>query len=76
MKDLPLIEATYTDLANVLDARLKDAQTRSDAIATAKLQKQQALHDAAYFVLAWGQFEAKINEDCVKAIIKRKSNVN
>ena len=74
MKELPLIEATYIKLANLLDAEFESARTQSDMSATTRIQRQQLVNDSAYFVLAWGQLEAKINDECAKAIARRKSS--
>ena len=41
-----------------------------------RITKQQRINDSAYFILAWGQLEAQINEECVKAIVRRKDNSN
>ena len=76
MKELPVIEATYMVLATILDDRLELAQNQGDASQMERITKQQRINDSAYFILAWGQLEAQINEECVKAIVRRKDNSN
>lgn len=75
MKDLPAIEAIYTKFANILDKEL-DQIRQVDPSGVFRIEEQQRIHDSAYFILAWGQFEAHLNDECVKAITRRKSNPN
>jgi hypothetical protein len=71
MKDLQAIESVYTKLASELDRELDEARRNSDQSAVDRIQRQHLINDSAYFILVWGQLEAKINELCEKAIRKR-----
>lgn len=71
MRELPAIEATYTEIANRFDKQLDDARERNDQQAIDWISRQQQINDSAYFILVWGQLEAKINEACETAIRNR-----
>lgn len=75
MKDLPAIEATYTELATNLDLKLDAARKVGDRAVVEWAEKQQLVNDSAYFILVWGQLEAKINDVCEKAVRQRRSSV-
>lgn len=76
MKELPAIEAIYTQLATYLDGKLNEARQQANQAAIDRVEKQQLINDSAYFILVWGQLEAKINDVCEKAVRKRSSSVN
>lgn len=76
MNNLPAIEATYTQLATDLDLKLDTARQMGDRAALEWAEKQQIINDSAYFILVWGQLEAKINDVCERAIRQRRSSVN
>lgn len=66
MKDLEAIAAVYEQIDNFLENQ-RDAAgetgEREEPIAL-----KQRINDQAYFVLAWGQLEAEIEEACRQAI--------
>src|SRR5688500_17082690 len=74
MRELPAIEATYTIIATDLDKQLDAARVANDLQAIQWVSKQQQINDSAYFILVWGQLEAKINEICETAIRTRLAN--
>ena len=71
MRELPAIEATYTELASELDRKMDEAIQRNDQRAIEWIGQQRQINDSAYFILAWGQLEAKINEACGEAVRQR-----
>ncbi len=68
MSDLEAIAALYQQVDNYLE----DLRDRYDAAGEAeerdRIARQQRLNEQAYFVLAWGQLEAKISDVCQDAI--------
>ncbi|HMK89386.1 MAG TPA: hypothetical protein VK446_07115 [Methylocystis sp.] len=76
MNELQAIESTYTQLATDLDRKLDDARQRGSQSAIDWAEKQQLINDSAYFILVWGQLEAKINGVCEKAIRKHRKSVS
>lgn len=68
MKELGAIETTYTTIAANLDRELDGAREAANAQKIEWLEKQRQINDSAYFILVWGQLEAKINEACEAAI--------
>lgn len=64
MSDLGAIAALYQQVDNYLE----DLRDRYDAAGEAedrdRVARQQRLNEQAYFVLAWGQLEAKISDAC------------
>lgn len=74
MKDLPAIEATYTELATRLDRKLDAAREQGDGAAVAWAEKQQLINDSAYFILVWGQLEVRIDEVCEAAVRQRRDS--
>ena len=65
MSDLEAIASLYQQVDNSLDVLRErcDAAEERDRVA-----RQQRLNEQAYFVLAWGQFEATIDATCRDAI--------
>ena len=74
MKELPAIEATYDKLADILDDELQKAEQRPDYHAANRIKEKQQVNDSAYFLLVWGQLEARVNEIAEKAIRKRRAD--
>ena len=68
MSDLQAIAAVYEQI----DHRLQSLRDAEDGIGEesepASTDQQQRINDQAYFVLAWGQLEADIEEACRNAI--------
>ena len=71
MSDLAAIVALYQQVDNSLDALRErcDADEERDRVA-----RQQRLNEQAWFVLAWGQFEAAIDATCRDAIRNGQSH--
>ena len=76
MRELPAIEAAYTELANDLDLKRDAARDRGDGPAIDWLDKRRAIDDSAYFILAWGQLEQAINLACEAAVRAHRSSVD
>ncbi len=76
MKELPAIEAVYMELATYLARKRDDARQQANQAAVDQIENQRLINDSAYFILVWGQLEAKINDVCEKAIRKRRSSVD
>ena len=73
MSDLDAIAALFQQVDNSLE----DLRERHDAAGEAderdRLARQQGLNEQAYFVLAWGQLEADIDDACRDAIRRGKA---
>lgn len=76
MKDLPAIGAAYEEIAADLDRKLEIAREAANQQAIDWIEKQQIINDSAYFILAWGQLEAKLNDACEAAIRIRLSSAD
>ena len=69
MNDLQAIAALYEQVDRFLETWFaKDNVTRD------QITHKQSINDQAYFVLAWGQLEADIEEVCRKTIRKAQSH--
>ena len=70
--------AAIADLFQQVDNFLEDLRERHDAAGEADerdgVARQQRLNEQAYFVLAWGQLEADIDDACRDAIRLGKSH--
>lgn len=73
MKQLPRILALYREIDAALEQQLADAEAQSDFAAMTRVVGKQSLNDQAYFILAWGQLEAEINETC-REVIRGRHN--
>ena len=71
MSDLQAIAAVYEQVDHYLQS-LRDTDNRAGA-ATA-VDQERRLNDQAYFVLAWGQLEADIDEACRDTIREGQLN--
>ena len=68
MSDLQAIAAVYEQMDLHLRS-VRDTEGRAgDDTALDPVDEEQRINDQAYFVLAWGQLEADIEEACRKAI--------
>ncbi|MDE0207267.1 MAG: hypothetical protein OXP66_14730 [Candidatus Tectomicrobia bacterium] len=74
MTDLQAIAALYEEIDNVLES-LRDSETGADK-GPDPIPRKQQINDQAYFVLAWGQFEADIAETCRDTIRKAQQDDN
>ena len=74
MKDIQAIAALYEEVDNALES-LRDTGTAvSEDAERDRIGRKQRINDQAYFVLAWGQFEADIVETCRETIRKAQEN--
>ena len=68
MSDLPAIAAIY-EQADLHFQRLRHSEDgATDKPVPGSVDQEQRINDQAYFVLAWGQLEADIEEACREAI--------
>ena len=67
MTDLQAIAAVYEQIDLHLRS-LRDTERGGEEPATDPVDEEQRINDQAYFVLAWGQLEADIDEACRDAI--------
>ncbi len=68
MSNLQEISALYEKIDNHFDD-LRDRFVRVGNItARDRVEKEQKINDQAYFVLAWGQLEADVNDVCQRVI--------
>ncbi|MDE0047057.1 MAG: hypothetical protein OXU19_14545 [bacterium] len=76
MSDLRTIAGSYERI----DGFLKDLRERHDEAGEDderdRVAREQELNDQAWFVLAWGQLEADIDEACRDAIRRGQSHDN
>lgn len=76
MSDLQAIAAAYERVDLHLQG-LRDGEDRGGQDpAPERVDHEQRLNDQAYFVLAWGQLEADIEEACREAIREGQSNAD
>lgn len=66
MKDLEAIAAVYEQIDNFLESCRDAAGGTGES--DERIALKQRINDQAYFVLAWGQLEAEIEEACRQAI--------
>ena len=68
MSDLQAIAAVYEQVDLHIES-LRDAEDGAgEELAPDRIDQDQMINDQAYFVLAWGQLEADIEEACREAI--------
>ncbi len=68
MSDLGAIAALYQQVDNYLEGLRDRYDAASETEDRDSVARQQRLNEQAYFVLAWGQFEARISDACRDAI--------
>lgn len=74
MSDLENIDRLYVEIDNHLE-KLRDSEEMSEQ-ELEEITNKQLLNDQAYFVLAWGQFEAEVEDACRDVISNGQSNDN
>ncbi len=68
MRGLQAIAAVYEQVDHYLESlRNAESSTGEDPVPE-RIDREQRINDQAYFVLAWGQLEADIEEACRNAI--------
>jgi len=74
VRDLQIIAAVYEQTDLHLQS-LRDTGARTgEELAADPVDREQRINDQAYFVLAWGQLEADIDEACRDAIRNGQSH--
>lgn len=68
MSGLPTVAAAYEQIDLHFQSLLQADTEASDELAQGPIDQKQKINDQAYFVLAWGQLEADIEEACREAI--------
>jgi hypothetical protein len=64
VSDLRSIAALYEQVDNHFD----DLRDNFDEAGRERVEQEQRINDQAYFVLAWGQLEADVDDACENAI--------
>ena len=73
MNDLPAIAALYDQVDNYFDDLRDRCDAAGDDAERDRVEREQRINDQAYFVLAWGQLEAEVDEVCGDAIRQGQS---
>ena len=68
MSDLLAIAALYEHVDNHFDDLRDGLDGVGDEAGRELVEQEQRINDQAYFVLAWGQFEADVGHACESAI--------
>ena len=66
--DLNAIADLFQQVDNLLEDLRDQHDDSGDVDARDHVERQQNLNEQAYFVLAWGQFEAEVNDACRSVI--------
>ncbi len=74
MTDLDAIAALFQQVDNSLEDLREQHEAAGEADERDRVERQQKLNEQAYFVLAWGQLEAEIDDACRDAIRLGKSH--
>ena len=64
MSNLQEILALYRKIDNHFDDLLDSCTEAGDMTGRYRVEKEQEINDQAYFVLAWGQLEADVDDAC------------
>ena len=64
MRDIQAIATLYEQVDNFLETLRDTGETARDNDTRDRAAHKQRINDQAYFVLAWGQLEAEIEEAC------------
>ena len=74
MTDLRAIVGLYEDIDGSLETLRQAAETAGAEDERGQIEHRQTINDQAYFILAWGQLEAAIEEACRDAIRVGREN--
>ena len=74
MTDLEAIAALFQQVDSSLERLRERHDAAGDAVEREGVARRQKLNEQAYFVLAWGQLEADIDDACRDAIRFGKSH--
>lgn len=75
MKDIQAIAALYEQVDNYLETLRDTEETAGGDAERDRVTHKQRINDQAYFVVAWGQLEAEIEEACRMPSVTRKGTV-
>lgn len=64
MSNLQAISALYEKIDNHFDDLGDSFAEAGDIIRRERVEKEQRINDQAYFVMAWGQLEADVDDAC------------
>lgn len=73
MRDIQAIAALYEQVDNFLET-LRDTEETARDDARDHVAQKQRINDQAYFLLAWGQLEADIEEACRETIRRAQTH--
>ena len=76
MSDLQAIAAVYEQVDHHLESLRDTEEAAGEERPKERVDREQRINDQAYFVLAWGQLEADIEEACRDAIRDGQSHEN
>ena len=74
MTDLEAIAALFQQIDNSLEHVREQHDAAGETVEHDSVARRQELNEQAYFVLAWGQLEAEIDDACRDAIRFGKSH--
>ncbi|MCY4451783.1 MAG: hypothetical protein OXC01_07515 [Immundisolibacterales bacterium] len=74
MSDLDAIAALFQQVDNALEDLREQHDAAGEADERDRIARRQRLNEQAYFVLAWGQLEADIDDACRDAIRHGKAH--
>ena len=76
MSDLDAIAALFQQIDNSLEDLREQHDAAGEADQRDRVARRQQLNEQAYFVLAWGQLEADIDDACRDAIRLGKAHAD
>lgn len=76
MSDLDAIAALFQQIDNALEDQRERHDAAGEADERDRVARRQTLNEQAYFVLAWGQLEADIDDACRDAIRLGKAHAD
>ncbi len=76
MNDLRAIAALYEQVDNRFDDLRDSFDEAGDEAGRDRVEGEQRINDQAYFVLAWGQLEANVDDACENAIRQGRSHAD
>lgn len=74
MRDIQAIAALYEQVDDFLETLGDTGETAGGDTVGDRVTQKQRINDQAYFVLAWGQLEADVEEACREAIRHAQSH--
>ena len=74
MSDLQAIAGVYERIDNFFEDLRDSYDAAGDEVERDGVEREQRINDQAYFVLAWGQLEADVDDACRDAIRQGRLN--